>query len=263
MNSTARKLVASSSAPSVLVFLAVGAGRVRHLGQPSWWPRQRRRRRRAGVRPRPARHRLRLRPGVRRPRQPRCDARHAHGSSHAHQRGRRATRIASVRWARILGGAVLKLFVSAFGVTDYTEGLGHELLRQRRDQHGRCVRPRGPADGRRSCLDPVWSRSGWRHPDSPRHRDRPGAYRSSTWSASRLTALRSTPRARSARRCSLAATPWVRSWLFILAPLVGAVVASLVWRATRTEVDITPEDMIAGSERSQLAVDFCRGWSNA
>ena len=38
-------------------------------------------------------------------------------------------------------------------------------------------------------------------------------------------------------------------WLFILAPLVGAVVASLVWRVTRTEVDITPEDMIAGSER--------------
>ena len=38
-------------------------------------------------------------------------------------------------------------------------------------------------------------------------------------------------------------------WLFILAPLVGAVVAALVWRVTRTEVDITPEDMIAGSER--------------
>ena len=38
-------------------------------------------------------------------------------------------------------------------------------------------------------------------------------------------------------------------WLFILAPLVVAVVAALVWRVTRTEVDITPEDMIAGSER--------------
>ena len=38
-------------------------------------------------------------------------------------------------------------------------------------------------------------------------------------------------------------------WLFILAPLVGAIVAALVWRAVRTTVDITPEDMIAGSER--------------
>ena len=33
----------------------------------------------------------------------------------------------------------------------------------------------------------------------------------------------------------------------ILAGLAG--LAALVWRVTRTEVDITPEDMIAGSER--------------
>ena len=38
-------------------------------------------------------------------------------------------------------------------------------------------------------------------------------------------------------------------WLFILAPLVGAVIAVVVWKLTRTSVDSTPEDMIAGSER--------------
>jgi len=38
-------------------------------------------------------------------------------------------------------------------------------------------------------------------------------------------------------------------WLFIVAPLVGAAVAVAVWKLTRTSVDITPEDMIAGSER--------------
>lgn len=38
-------------------------------------------------------------------------------------------------------------------------------------------------------------------------------------------------------------------WLFLLAPLVGAAIAVAIWKLTRTSVDITPEDMIAGSER--------------
>jgi aquaporin Z len=37
-------------------------------------------------------------------------------------------------------------------------------------------------------------------------------------------------------------------WLFILAPLVGAVIAVLVWKITRTEVE-EPEKLVAGSER--------------
>lgn len=37
-------------------------------------------------------------------------------------------------------------------------------------------------------------------------------------------------------------------WLFILAPLVGAVVAVVVWRLTRTDVE-EPEARVAGSER--------------
>lgn len=37
-------------------------------------------------------------------------------------------------------------------------------------------------------------------------------------------------------------------WLFILAPLVGAVIAVLVWKLTRTEVEET-EKFVAGSER--------------
>ena len=37
-------------------------------------------------------------------------------------------------------------------------------------------------------------------------------------------------------------------WLFILAPLVGAVVAALVWKLTRTDVE-EPEKLVAGAER--------------
>lgn len=37
-------------------------------------------------------------------------------------------------------------------------------------------------------------------------------------------------------------------WLFIVAPLVGAVVAVLVWKLTRSTEEV-PEDLVAGSER--------------
>jgi len=37
-------------------------------------------------------------------------------------------------------------------------------------------------------------------------------------------------------------------WLFILAPLVGAVVAVAVWRLTRSDIEET-EALVAGSER--------------
>ncbi|MCF8531140.1 MAG: aquaporin, partial [Candidatus Nanopelagicales bacterium] len=37
-------------------------------------------------------------------------------------------------------------------------------------------------------------------------------------------------------------------WLFILAPLVGAVIAVIVWKVTRTDSEM-PESQVAGSER--------------
>jgi aquaporin Z len=37
-------------------------------------------------------------------------------------------------------------------------------------------------------------------------------------------------------------------WLFILAPLVGAVVAVIIWKLTRTSTE-EPEALVAGSER--------------
>ena len=37
-------------------------------------------------------------------------------------------------------------------------------------------------------------------------------------------------------------------WLFIVAPLVGSVVAVLVWKLTRSTVE-EPEALVAGSER--------------
>jgi aquaporin Z len=37
-------------------------------------------------------------------------------------------------------------------------------------------------------------------------------------------------------------------WLFILAPLVGAVLAVVLWRLTRSTVE-EPEELVAGSER--------------
>ena len=72
----------------------------------------------------------------------------------------------------IAAGAVLKLFVSSFGVTDYTGCAGHERLRQRRHQHGRRLRPRGPAHRRLRPGDPAGDRAG-RRPRLRRHRDRP------------------------------------------------------------------------------------------
>ena len=37
-------------------------------------------------------------------------------------------------------------------------------------------------------------------------------------------------------------------WLFSVAPLVGAVLAVIVWKLTRTVVE-EPEPLVAGSER--------------
>jgi aquaporin Z len=37
-------------------------------------------------------------------------------------------------------------------------------------------------------------------------------------------------------------------WLFILAPLVGSLLAVVLWKVTRTEVE-EPEKLVAGSER--------------
>ena len=41
-------------------------------------------------------------------------------------------------------------------------------------------------------------------------------------------------------------------WLFIVAPLIGAVVAVGIWQLTR-EIDEGPEEFEAGAERAQLA----------
>jgi hypothetical protein len=37
-------------------------------------------------------------------------------------------------------------------------------------------------------------------------------------------------------------------WLFILAPLVGALIAVVLWKITRTDAEL-PESQVAGSER--------------
>jgi hypothetical protein len=37
-------------------------------------------------------------------------------------------------------------------------------------------------------------------------------------------------------------------WLFILAPLVGAVIAVLVWKVIRSSEEMTPR-LVSGSER--------------
>lgn len=42
-------------------------------------------------------------------------------------------------------------------------------------------------------------------------------------------------------------TSLAQVWLFVLAPLVGAVIAVLVWKVTRTEVE-EPEQLVAGTE---------------
>jgi len=147
----------------------------------------------------------------------------------------------------ILGGAVLKLFVSAFGVTDYTGGLGTNSYNNGSiNMAGAFVLEILLTAAFVLVILLVTERVA-----------APGFAGLAIGLA--LTAVHlvgipldgtSVNPARSFGPALFAGGDALgQVWLFILAPLVGAVVAVLVWKLVRTEYDITPEDQIAGSER--------------
>lgn len=147
----------------------------------------------------------------------------------------------------ILGGAVLKLFVSAFGVTDYTGGLGTNSYNNGSiNMAGAFVLEILLTAAFVLVILLVTERVA-----------APGFAGLAIGLA--LTAVHlvgipldgtSVNPARSFGPALFAGGDALgQVWLFLLAPLVGAVVAVLVWKLVRTEYDITPEDQIAGSER--------------
>jgi aquaporin Z len=147
----------------------------------------------------------------------------------------------------ILGGAVLKLFVSSFGVTDYTGGLGTNSYDNGAiNLAGAFVLEVLLTGAFVLVILLVTERVA-----------APGFAGLAIGLALTVVHLVGIPLdgtsvnpARSFGPALFAGGDALgQVWLFILAPLVGAVVAALVWRVTRTDVDITPEDMIAGSER--------------
>ncbi|MEI6363618.1 MAG: MIP family channel protein [Actinomycetes bacterium] len=148
----------------------------------------------------------------------------------------------------ILGGAVLKLFVSSFGVTDYTGGLGTNGYGDRGNINlaGAFVLEVLLTAAFVLVILLVTERVA-----------APGFAGIAIGLALTVVHLVGIPLDGTSVNPARSFGPALfagggalgQVWLFILAPLVGAVVAALVWRVTRTEVDITPEDMIAGSER--------------
>jgi aquaporin Z len=147
----------------------------------------------------------------------------------------------------ILGGAILKLFVSAFDVTDYTGGLGTNSYNNGNiNMAGAFVLEVLLTAAFVLVILLVTERVA-----------APGFAGLAIGLA--LTAVHlvgipldgtSVNPARSFGPALFAGGDALgQVWLFILAPLVGAVVAVIVWKLVRTDVDITPEEQIAGSER--------------
>ena len=147
----------------------------------------------------------------------------------------------------ILGGAILKLFVSAFGVTDYTGGLGTNSYNNGNiNMAGAFVLEVLLTAAFVLVILLVTERVA-----------APGFAGLAIGLALTTVHLVGIPLdgtsvnpARSFGPALFAGGDALgQVWLFILAPLVGAVVAVVVWKLVRTDVDITPEDQIAGSER--------------
>ncbi len=151
----------------------------------------------------------------------------------------------------ILGGAVLKLFVSSFGVTDQTGGLGTNAYDNGSiDMAGAFVLEVLLTAAFVGVILLVTERVA-----APGFA---GIAVGLTLTAVHLVGIpldgTSVNPARSLGPALFAGGDALgQVWLFIVAPLVGALLAVAVWKATRVDEEITPPEQEAGAERAQLA----------